>query len=483
MRPPGISRLRVACTNTDGIGVALSEIIESLRSVINPDGVLAGDEVPERNRNDWSGLPPTRPLAVLRPQTTEQVAAALRVCHAHRQPVVPQGGLTGLCGGARASEGEIALSLERMVGIEEIDPTTATMTVFAGTPLERVQTAADVAGFLCPLDLGARGSCAIGGNIATNAGGNRVIRYGMTREMVLGLEVVLADGTILPSLNKLIKNNAAYDLKHLFIGSEGTLGIITRAVLRLHPKPSCVQAALCGLTSFETLVDLLKSARASLGPVLSAFEVMWSDYYRFVTTKTPGMRTPISDEHGFYALVEAQGTDEAVDNERFQAWLERMLEQGIIADAAVAQSLVEVQSFWTLRDAAGEFVQTLGPDHISFDIGLPTGQMGTYATACRKQLEAELPGIVALFYGHFGDGNLHIVAAVPGASPQPKEMIDQIVYELVREIGGTVSAEHGIGTRKKRWLPYSRQPEEIGLMHTLKQALDPLGILNPGKVL
>jgi FAD/FMN-containing dehydrogenase len=461
----------------------MTDVIGALREALGPEIVLVGEEVPERNRNDWSGLPPTRPLAVLRPRTTEQVSTALKLCHAHRQPVVSQGGLTGLVGGARAGDGEIALSLERMVGIEEIDPATATMTVLAGTPLERVQQAADAAGFLCPLDLGARGSCAIGGNIATNAGGNRVIRYGMTREMVLGLEVVLADGTVLPSLNKLIKNNAAYDLKQLFIGSEGTLGVVTRAVLRLHPKPSCVQAALCGLSSFESLIELLKGARAGLGPTLSAFEVMWSDYYRFVTTKTAGVRSPIGDEHMVYALVEAQGTDEAADNARFEAWLERMFEEGLIADAALAQSLAEAQSFWILRDAAGEFIQTLGPDHISFDIGLPTGQMGAYVETCRRQLEAELPGIIALFYGHIGDGNLHIVAAVPGASPQPKETIDGVVYELVREWGGTVSAEHGIGTRKKRWLPYSRTEEEIALMRTLKGALDPLGILNPGKVL
>src|SRR5215213_5153220 len=228
----------------------MADLLSELTRTLGPDIVLAGTEVPERNRDDWSGLPPTRPLAVLRPRTTEQVSAALRICHAHRQAIVPQGGLTGLCGGARAGDGEVALSLERMVGVEEIDPATATMTVLAGTPLERVQAAADDAGFLVPLDLGARGSCAIGGNISTNAGGNRVIRYGMTREMVLGLEVVLADGTVLPGLNKLIKNNAGYDLKHLFIGSEGTLGVVTRAVLRLQPKPTCVQASLCGLPDF-----------------------------------------------------------------------------------------------------------------------------------------------------------------------------------------------------------------------------------------
>jgi FAD/FMN-containing dehydrogenase len=460
----------------------MSAAIEALLQALGPDVVLVGDAVPARNREDWSGLPPTRPLAVVRPRGTAEVATALRICHAHGQPVTPQGGLTGLCGGARAGEGEVALSLERMVGIEAIDPATATMTVLAGTPLEQVQEAAEAAGFLVPLDLGARGSCAIGGNISTNAGGNRVIRYGMTREMVLGLEAVLADGTVMTSLNKLIKNNAGYDLKHLFIGSEGTLGVVTRAVLRLQPRPRCVHAALCALPNFAAVVELLKGARTGLGPTLSAFEVMWSGYYRFVTSRMPYIRGPLPDGHGLYVLVEAQGTDEAADGARFEAWLERMLEEGFLADAVPARSLGDVKAFWSLRDAAAEFRQVLGP-HLSFDIGLPTGEMGAYVEEARASLVAGLPGIVALFYGHIGDGNLHIVAAVPGAASQPKEVIERIVYELVAARGGTVSAEHGIGTTKKPWLPYARTPEELALMRTLKAALDPKGILNPGKVL
>ncbi|MEK0085770.1 FAD-binding oxidoreductase [Benzoatithermus flavus] len=460
----------------------MKPVVEALLAALGPELVLAGEAVPERNRADWSGLPPTRPLAVVRPRATEEVATALRICHAHGQAVVPQGGLTGLCGGARAGAGEVALSLERMAGIEAIDPATATMTVMAGTPLERVQAAAEAAGFFCPLDLGARGSCAIGGNIATNAGGNRVIRYGMTREMVLGLEVVLADGTVVTSLNRLIKNNAGYDLKHLFIGSEGTLGVVTRAVLRLQPRPRCVHAALCALASFAAVLGLLQGARARLGPMLSAFEVMWGDYYRFVTGRMPHVRAPLDRDHALYVLVEAQGTDEAADGQRFEAWLEAMLEEGLLADAALARSLGDVKAFWSLRDAAGEFRQVLGP-HFSFDVGLPTGAMGDYVAACRERLLTELPGITALFYGHIGDGNLHIVAAVAGADPQPKEAIERAVYEPVAARGGTVSAEHGIGTTKKRWLPYARSPEELALMRTLKAALDPKGILNPGKVL
>jgi FAD/FMN-containing dehydrogenase len=460
----------------------MNQVIAALRAALGADAVLSDSDVPERNRDDWSGLPQTRPLAVLRPRDTQEVATALRICHAHGQPVVPQGGLTGLCGGARAGEGEIALSLERMVGIEEIDAATATMTVLAGTALERVQQAAKEAGFMCPLDLGARGSCAIGGNISTNAGGNRVIRYGMTREMILGVEVVLADGTIMRGLNKLIKNNAGYDLKHLFIGSEGTLGIVTRAVLRLQPRPDCVLSALCGLPTFGAVVDLLKAARSRLGPALSAFEVMWRDYYGFVTRNVANVRAPIADAHDFYVLIEVQGTDEGSVAPVFQAWLEQMLEREVIADAAIARSLADTEAFWAIRDAAGEFRQVLGP-HISFDIGLPTAEMGEYVADCRAGLEAMLPNIVALFYGHIGDGNLHIVAAVRGMEPQPKDAMEGVVYPLVRDFGGTVSAEHGIGTTKKKWLSFARSPEELALMRTLKKALDPTGILNPGKVM
>jgi FAD/FMN-containing dehydrogenase len=461
----------------------MNDAVQALLAELGPDIVLAGEAVPPRNRSDWSGLPPTEPMAVIRPRATGEVAAALRVCHAHGLPVVPQGGLTGLCGGARAGDGEVALSLERMVGIEEIDPATATLTVRAGTPLEQVQRAADEAGFLLALDLGARGSCAIGGNLSTNAGGNRVIRYGMAREMVLGLEVVLADGTVMTSLNKMLKNNAGFDLKQLFVGSEGTLGVITRAVLRLHPKPTWTAAALCGCTLYADVVRLLDAARRGLGPLLSAYEVMWQPYYRLVTERVAGMRAPIGPEHGFYVLVEAQGSGGDEDGPaRFEAWLEAAAEAGMLADGAVAQSLADVQAFWALRDAAGEFRALLGP-HQSFDIGLPVAVMADYATACDAALRERLPGIVALFYGHVGDGNIHIVIAVPGAAAQPKAQVEEVVYGLVRDFGGTVSAEHGIGTLKRRWLGHARSDAEIALMRTLKAALDPKNILNPGKVI
>ena len=396
--------------------------------------------------------------------------------------MVPQGGLTGLCGGARPEAGCVVLSMERMVGVQEIDPASSTMTVWAGTPLEAVQRAARDAGFYFALDLGARGSCAIGGNLSTNAGGNRVIRYGMTRELVLGIEVVLADGTIVTSLNKMLKNNAGYDLKHLFIGSEGTLGIITRVVLRLHPQPQCTMSALCALPNYAAVVSLLGSARRGLGPQLSAFEVMWPDYWD-VVTKRVGVRAPLADGHGLYVLVEAQGTDEAVDGPRFEQWLEKLLEENSLSDAALAQSLADTQAFWGLRDACAEFFPTLGP-HVSYDVGLSVNDMDAYASRCRTALAQAIPLCQSVYYGHIGDGNLHLVVWVDGLSvaQQPKEAMDAVIYGLVREFHGSVSAEHGIGTAKKKWLGHARSAEEIALMNVIKKALDPRGLLNPGKV-
>lgn len=456
--------------------------LQALRAELGDAAVLIGDEVPERNRNDWSGQLPAQPLAVVRPLDAAGVSAALRACAQAGLKAVAQGGLTGLCGGARPGDGWVAISLERMVGVEEIDAAAGTMTVRAGTPLEQVQRAADEAGLYFALDLGARGSCAIGGNLSTNAGGNRVIRYGMARELVLGLEVVLPDGTVITSLNKMLKNNAGYDLKQLFVGSEGTLGIVTRAVLRLHARPGCTQAALCGVRDYAGVVALLQAARRGLGPLLSAFEVMWPDYWK-LATHDAGVPAALGDGHGLYVLVEAQGTDEAVDAPRFQAWLEGLLEQGLIADAAVAQSLADVQGLWALRDATAEFGRLLGP-HLSYDVSLPVARMDEYARRCKQALRDEA-GAESLYFGHIGDGNLHLVTWAPGrgVADQPKAAMDATIYGLVQAFGGSVSAEHGIGTQKKRWLGHSRSAPEIELMRRLKATLDPGGLLNPGKVI
>ncbi|SDW67897.1 FAD-binding oxidoreductase [Roseicitreum antarcticum] len=460
-----------------------ADLLAELRGVLGPAGCLQGADMPARNRTDWSFLPPADPLAVLRPASTSEVVAILRHCHAQGIQVTPQGGMTGLCGGARPLDGGVALSLERMSGVEAIDPHGMTMTVLAGTPLETIQKAAAEQGLFFPLDLGARGSCTIGGNIATNAGGNRVIRYGMTRDLVLGLEVVLPDGTVLPMLNKMIKNNAGYDLKQLFIGAEGTLGVVTRAVLRLYPQPGCTSAALCVARDYDAVLAVLAAARQRLGPLLSAFEVMWSDYWLQATTRVPGVRAPVEIAGGSHAiLIEMQGLDHVIDGARFESLLEDLMEKDLVQDGAVAQSLGDIGAFWATRDAAAEFAHptVIGP-HISFDVGLPVSQMDAFAARAKAALADQI-GCQSVYYGHVGDGNLHVVAWRPGADPQPLPEASRIVYGIIGEMKGTVSAEHGIGTLKKPYLPLSRGPAEMDLMRHMKAALDPQDLMNPTKI-
>ena len=455
-------------------------VLAALEAEFDEKTLLTGERIPERNLKDWSGLGPQMPLALLRPASTEAVSRAMSILSAYSVPVVPQGGMTGLCGGARPVDNGVALSLERMNRIEELDPSSATMTVQAGTVLETMQEAAAARGLYLPLDLGARGSCTIGGNIATNAGGNRVIRYGMTRDMVLGLETVLADGTVLHGLNKMIKNNAGFNLRQVFIGSEGTMGVITRAVLKLSTLPAFSTGAVCSFASYQDVVAFLAAARQHLGPLLSAFEVMWPDYWQQIA-KTPGLRMPLAQGHAFYVLIEAQGSNGRLDSRKFDDFLESQAETGLFTDAVIAQSSSDLNDFWLVRDAVSEFGQTFG-SHASFDIGLPVAEMDRFISATREALSASFPQAHALFYGHVGDGNLHIVARDEASAVQPKGAISEIVYKIVGEFGGTISAEHGIGLTKKPYLRVSRTPEEIETMRRLKLALDPRNILNPGKV-
>lgn len=457
-------------------------LLNALIQALGDERVLCGAAIEDRYRTDWSGQYHHDPLAVVRVQSTEDVATALRLCHAHRHPVTVQGGMTGLVGGAQTGAGDVVISLERLAGVQEVDADAATMTVWAGTPLQTVQEAALAQHLYFAVDLGARGTCQVGGNIATNAGGNRVIRYGMMREQVLGLEVVLADGTVVTSLNKMLKNNAGYDIKQLFIGAEGTLGIVTRAVLRLHPAPAQTICALCVLPGYETVLRFLNRARKQCGASLLAFEAMWPDFYGFMTG-LPGIETPVQADGQMVVLVECDAGPSGLSQEAFESFVEQALENEEITDAAVASSLKQAQSFWKIRDSVSEFPVRLAP-YTSFDVSLPIRQIGEFVDQLRVALESRIPGSVSLYFGHVGDSNLHVVVHVPRQTGVfPKAMIEEIVYNLVGDFQGSVSAEHGIGTRKKPWLGHTRNQAEIDLMHRIKQALDPLGILNPGKVL
>lgn len=457
-----------------------SAVVATLRHELGDEVVRTGAAIEPVHCTDWTGHGAARPLAVLLPRDTAEVSRALRICHAHGQPVVPQGGMTGMAGGSVPRAQDVCVSLRRMAGVEEVDPAAATLTVRAGTILQVAQDAAREAGLLLALDLGARGSCQIGGNIATNAGGNNVVRYGMMREQVLGLEVVLADGTVLSALNKMVKNNAGYDLKHWFIGSEGTLGIITRAVLRLHPLPQGVQTALCALPGYEEAVRLLRRLQAQAGAV-SAYEVMWPSFYRLGASWLHGGRAPLPEGYPLYALAEVDtgpGPDGAA---RLEALLAAAAEEGVLLDAAIAQSHADARGMWAVREATAEFPARLDP--INFDISLPIGAIGHFVAGCQAAFAGRWPGVGDVYFGHVGDSNLHLTVDARSAPGITAQEVEAMVYGRLRECGGSISAEHGIGTHKREWLSCSRSPQEIAAMRAIKAALDPCGILNPGKVL
>jgi FAD/FMN-containing dehydrogenase len=456
-------------------------VFAALVHALGADDVTPGDQIEDRYLRDWvMALRAGGASALVRPRTVAEVSATLRVCHELNVPVVPQGGRTGLVGGATPIEGSVIISLDRFTGIEELDVAGSTMTVRAGTPLQTVQDAAQKAGLFFPLDLGARGSCHIGGTVATNAGGNRVIRYGMTRDLVLGLEVVLADGTVVTSLNTLIKNNAGLDVRQIFIGSEGTLGVITRVVLRLYPAPRSTCTAFVAVPDYDRVVALLRHAQAALGGTLSAYEMMWPDFYTLMTTQVPGMPQPLPLGSEAYVLVEALGSEPEPDLARFERMLETAAEQDLLTDAVIAQSPSDARAFWQVRDGSGDFPRIGWPGK-SFDIGIPTPRIGAFVEACRDALRARWPSTETAFFGHIGDSNLHLHVKVREGD-QPQDDIEAVVYEQTRLWSGTISAEHGIGVTKRKYLGYSRTPEEIGVMRAMKRALDPKGILNPGKI-
>ncbi|PCI34230.1 MAG: FAD-binding oxidoreductase [Alphaproteobacteria bacterium] len=456
-------------------------IIEHLREILGDKGLLVGADVTSRSRSLIESHKPCTAKAIVRPDSTDQLAAVMRLCHGAGQPIVPMGGGTGVVRGCVAGPHEIQLSLERMTVIEAIDTSGRTVTVQAGATLQAVQQAVADRGLFLPLDLGARGSATIGGNIATNAGGNRVFRYGMTRDMVLGLEAVLADGTVVSSLNHMIKNNAGYDIKQMFIGSEGTLGIVTRAVLRLREQPRSHNVALVALETFDKLKQFLKQIDGALGGSLSAFEVMWNNFYTMVTAPSAMNRAPLAGDYPYYVLVESMGGDQTADYDCFVGSLTDAMEENLIVDAVVAKSDSEREDFWTLRDSIEIFFSH--KPWYGFDVSLKINDMAEYIRQVEGDLRSHWPAYKHIVFGHIADGNIHMMISAGGCSEGDKLTVERIIYGHLKQYGGSVSAEHGIGMEKKPYLAISRNKNEISVMRLLKTAFDPKDILNPGRVL
>ena len=435
-----------------------------------------------RHNSDYCvrGNPDVGIIALTYPVATEQIAAILSYCNQRKVAVQPQGGMTGLSGGGVPLGPCVVVSLERMRAVRELDRAAGTITVEAGVVMEAVQQAADAADLFFPLDIGGRGSCQIGGNVSTNAGGNRVLRYGMARDLVLGVEAVLADGTVIHALNKVIKNNTGYDLRQLFIGSEGTLGIISAVVLRLFPKPRSTCTGLCAVDDYTAVLDLLQRARTGFGSQLTAFEVMWPQFYKVATTDL-ARQPPLELGHGIYVLIETMGPEPQADQQRFEAVIGAALEAGTVKDAVIAKSQRESTALWTVRDSPGEWQKAGFWPQLGFDVSVPTGDIGRLVTEIDAALSARWADLVVLYFGHVADGNLHVSVRMSGHSI-PELELENTVYGVVARRRGSISAEHGIGVLKKEFLHLSRSPEEIALMRAIKAAMDPNGILNPGKI-
>jgi FAD/FMN-containing dehydrogenase len=464
-------------------------LIETLRAAIGAAHVLTEGDL-SAWEIDWRKRFHGRALAVARPGTTAEVAAVVAACRAAGVGIVPQGGNTGLVGGSvpDASGRQVLLSMTRMKRVRAVDVANLTLTAEAGCVLQDVQATAAEHGLLFPLSLAAQGSCTIGGNLSTNAGGTQVLRYGNARELCLGLEVVTADGRVWDGLSGLRKDNTGYDLRDLLIGSEGTLGIITAATLKLYPRPAAVMTAMATLPSLQAAVDLLSLAHQRLGPGLTGFEAMNTLSLELVRKHFPDVRQPLPAAPWTVLVEQSDAESEAHASAALEALLAAALELGLVEDAAIAASLEQAKSMWHIRESI-PMAQNAEGQNIKHDIALPASAIVDFVAATDAALRHAFPGVRLVDFGHLGDGNLHYNVQGPEDEPADEFLrrcehaIHAIVYDAVVARGGSVSAEHGIGTLKREELALRKSPVALDMMRAIKQALDPEGVLNPGRVL
>ncbi|MET4068934.1 FAD/FMN-containing dehydrogenase [Bradyrhizobium sp. S3.2.6] len=468
-------------------------LIEAFRQLLGDTAVLTREEDLAGLTEDWRGRFRAAALCAVMPSTTEQVAAIVRLCVAHETPVLPQGGNTSLCGGATPSgQGKppVIVALTRMRRIRSLDPVNNTMVVDAGCVLATIQEAAAAAGRLFPVSLGAEGSCQIGGNIGTNAGGTGVLRYGNTRDNVLGLEVVLPDGSVWDGLYALRKNNTGYDLKHLFIGSEGTLGIITGAVLKLHPLPTAEAVAWLAVDHPQKALDVLGLFQASCSTRLSAFELMNAKQIRLVLEQVPGRRCPVAEIDTWHVLVELSDTgDAAALATTMQTVLEQALEAGLVSDGVVAASEAQRKAMWLVRHSVSEANKKAGVG-LTSDTAVPVSTVPAFIDQAMAAVRAVVPDLPFVIVGHMGDGNIHLIPffsfAEWEAMPERDTVAQRIrraMNDVASSLRGTFSAEHGVGRTLTCEMSRYKPPVELALMQAVKQAFDPQGLFNPGRVL
>ena len=466
------------------------DLIETYAAIVGAANALTAPADIAPYTQEWRGLWHGKTSLVLRPKTTAEVSAILKLAHVSGTPIVPQSGNTGLVGAQVPDETgeEVVLSLARMNAIRGIDPQGYTIAAEAGVTLRNVQLAAEAADRLYPLSLASEGSCMVGGNLSTNAGGIQVLAYGNARDMVLGLEVVLADGRIWNGLRSLRKDNTGYDLKHLFIGAEGTLGVITAAVLKLWPRPRERATAFVGLASPEHALALFETIRSAAGPALTAFELMPRLAVDFVTKHLPQHRDPLTGKHAWYVLLELSGfSTDGTTRMLAERNLGFALEIEEIEDVVLAESIAHARALWAMREDLSE-TQKFEGGSIKHDVSVPIRALPELIARGNVALEAVMPGIRPLPFGHFGDGNLHYNTSQPVGMDKAvflarSEEVSAVVYGLVRELGGSISAEHGIGRLKRELLVEVKEPVELELMRSVKGVIDPKGVLGRGRVL